>query len=147
LPANSKAAYSGLQNSPHRKFFVESVYGGAKIDDQIQNLRRPTHVVVATPGRLIDLLERKAIDLSGIKTIVLDEADEMLSMGFKKELDAILDFTKGRRNIWLFSATMPREIQSIIENYMSPTAMRVQVNKHDVINRDIEHQICGLQQG
>jgi ATP-dependent RNA helicase DeaD len=127
-----------------QKVFVESVYGGAKIDDQIQNLRRPTHVVVATPGRLIDLLERKAIDLSAIKTVVLDEADEMLSMGFKKELDAILNFTRGRRNIWLFSATMPREIQSIIENYMSPRAMRVQVNKHDVINRDIEHKfvIC-----
>jgi ATP-dependent RNA helicase DeaD len=123
-----------------RKIFLESVYGGAKIDDQVQNLRRPTHVVVATPGRLIDLLERKAIDLSGVKTIVLDEADEMLSMGFKKELDSILDFTKGRRNIWLFSATMPQEIQSIINNYMSPKAMRVQVNKHDVINRDIEHQ-------
>lgn len=122
------------------KVFVEAVYGGAQIEEQISALRRPTHIVVATPGRLIDLLERKAIDLSLVKTVVLDEADEMLSMGFKKELDAILEFTKGRRHIWLFSATMPAEIQSIIHDYMSPTAMRVQVNKHDVINRDIEHK-------
>ncbi len=123
-----------------QKVFVEAVYGGAKIDDQIKNLRRPTHVVVATPGRLIDLLERKAIDLSAIKIVVLDEADEMLSMGFRKELDTILDITIGKRHVWLFSATMPNEIQSIIQNYMSPDAMRVQVNKHDVINRDIEHK-------
>jgi ATP-dependent RNA helicase DeaD len=129
------------------KIFVESIYGGAKIDDQISNLRRPTHIVVATPGRLIDLLERKAIDLSAVKTIVLDEADEMLSMGFKKELDAILEFTKGRRHIWLFSATMPAEIQAIIKNYMSPDAMRVQVNKHDVINRDIEHKFVVCNNG
>ena len=71
-----------------KKIFIESVCGGAHIDEQIRSLRRPTHIVVATPGRLIDLLERKAIDLSFIRTIVLDEADEMLSMGFKKELDS-----------------------------------------------------------
>jgi ATP-dependent RNA helicase DeaD len=123
-----------------KKVFVEAVYGGAKIDDQIQNLRRPTHVVVATPGRLIDLLERKAINLSAIKIVVLDEADEMLSMGFRKELDTILDITKDKSNTWLFSATIPNEIQTIIENYMAPDAMRVQVNQYDVINRDIEHK-------
>jgi len=123
-----------------QKVFVESVYGGAKIDEQIKNLRRPTQVVVATPGRLIDLLERKAINLSAIKIVVLDEADEMLSMGFRKELDTILDITKHKSNTWLFSATIPHEIQSIIENYMAPDAMRVQVNQFDVINRDIEHK-------
>lgn len=127
-----------------KKIFIESVYGGANIDEQVRSLRRPTHIVVATPGRLVDLLERKAIDLSFIRTIVLDEADEMLSMGFKKELDTILKFTAGKRHTWLFSATMPVEIQRIISSYMSPQAMRIEVNKNSIVNRDIEHKflIC-----
>jgi ATP-dependent RNA helicase DeaD len=127
-----------------KKIFIESVYGGANIDEQVRSLRRPTHIVVATPGRLVDLLERKAIDLSFIRTIVLDEADEMLSMGFKKELDTILKFTAGKRQTWLFSATMPDEIKRIISSYMSPQAMRVEVNKDNIVNRDIEHKflIC-----
>ena len=123
-----------------KKIFIESVYGGAHIDEQIRALRRPTHLVVATPGRLVDLLERKAIDLSYIRTLVLDEADEMLSMGFKKELDAILKFTAGKRHTWLFSATMPQEIKKIIASYMSPQAMKIEVNKNDIVNRDIEHK-------
>lgn len=123
-----------------KKIFVESVYGGARIDEQINALKRPTQIVVATPGRLIDLLDHKAIDLSAIHTLVLDEADEMLSMGFKDELDAILKFTDGKRHTWLFSATMPREIKSIISNYMSPDAMRIEVDNHDVINKAIVHE-------
>ena len=127
-----------------KKIFIESVYGGARIDNQISALKRPTHILVATPGRLVDLLEKKAVDLSSIRTIVLDEADEMLSMGFKKELDTILRFTDGHRHTWLFSATMPPAIKAIIKNYMSPDATRVVINKHDVINSDIEHKfiIC-----
>jgi ATP-dependent RNA helicase DeaD len=99
---------------------------------------------VATPGRLVDLLDRKAISLADIRTIVLDEADEMLTLGFKKELDRILSATKGQRFTWLFSATMPKELKEIIAGYMSPNAMRVQINKDDVINRNIEHKftIC-----
>jgi ATP-dependent RNA helicase DeaD len=123
-----------------KKIFIESVYGGARIDEQISALRRPTHIVVATPGRLVDLLEQKAIDLTNIRTIVLDEADEMLSMGFKKDLDIILRFTDGKRFTWLFSATMPPAIKAIIKDYMSNNAMRVVINKHDVINSDIEHK-------
>jgi ATP-dependent RNA helicase DeaD len=122
------------------KIFIESLCGGAKIDVQIASLRRPTHVIVATPGRLVDLLERKAISLANIKTIVLDEADEMLTLGFKKELDTILRATKGQRYTWLFSATMPKALKEIITGYMSPNAMRVQINKDDVINRNIEHK-------
>jgi len=127
-----------------KKIFTASVYGGANIDEQVRSLRRPTHIVVATPGRLIDLLERKAIDLSLIKTIVLDEADEMLTMGFKKELDTILKHTAGKRHTWLFSATMPEDIRKIINNYMSPQAMRLEVNRNNIVNRDIEHKflIC-----
>jgi len=127
-----------------KKIFTASVYGGANIDEQVRSLRRPTHIVVATPGRLIDLLERKAIDLSLIRTIVLDEADEMLTMGFKKELDTILKHTAGKRHTWLFSATMPEDIKRIISSYMSPQAMRIEVNRDNIVNRDIEHKflIC-----
>ena len=94
-----------------KKIFIESVYGGAHIDEQIRSLRRPTHIVVATPGRLVDLLERKAIDLSFIRTIVLDEADEMLSMGFKKELDTILKHTAGKRYTGSFLPPCRRKLR------------------------------------
>jgi ATP-dependent RNA helicase DeaD len=123
-----------------KKIFIESVYGGAYIEEQINSLRRPTHIVVATPGRLVDLLERKAIDLSFIRTIVLDEADEMLTMGFKKDLDAILRSTAGKRHTWLFSATMPLGIKTIISSYMSPQAIKFEVNRNEIVNRDIEHK-------
>ncbi len=94
--------------------FTEAVYGGEKIDIQINRLKRPTHIVVATPGRLIDLMNRKALDIRRISTLVLDEADEMLSMGFKDDLTKILSKTKGDRNVWLFSATIPKELNEII---------------------------------
>ena len=122
------------------KIFVEAVYGGEKIDKQINSLNRTTHIIVATPGRLIDLIERKKINLNNISTLVLDEADEMLSMGFKLELDRILKYTNGTRNIWLFSATMPDEIQQIIKNYMSPESKRVTVENYSLINENIKHQ-------
>jgi len=127
-----------------KKIFVEAVYGGAYIEEQIRALKRPTHIVVATPGRLLDLLDKKALDISNIKTIVLDEADEMLSMGFKKELDSILSQTNGKRSTWLFSATMPPEIKAIIKTYMSPAAFRIEADRLNVINKNIEHHyvIC-----
>lgn len=123
-----------------KKIFTESVYGGAHIEQQIRALKRTTHIVVATPGRLLELLEKKALDISNIKTIVLDEADEMLSMGFKKELDSILEQTNGKRSTWLFSATMPAGIKAIIKTYMSPMAFRIETNRANVINKNIEHQ-------
>lgn len=123
-----------------KKIFIESVYGGANLDEQIRSLRRPTHIVVATPGRLVDLLERKAIDLSFIRTLVLDEADEMLTMGFKRDLDTILTYTAGKRHTWLFSATMPHGIRTIISSYMSSQAIRFEVNRNEIVNRDIEHK-------
>ena len=121
------------------KIFTEAVYGGAPIGDQIKALIRPTQIVVATPGRLIDLLEREAVDLRQIKYVVLDESDEMLSMGFKKELEQILKRVSGKHSTWLFSATMPPEIRMIISDYMSPHAQRVQVDKLNIVNKDIEH--------
>jgi len=123
------------------KVFTEAVYGGASIENQISALQRPTQIVVATPGRLVDLMERKVVDLSHVKVVVLDEADEMLSMGFKKELDHILAGTHGQKNIWLFSATMPADLKTIIDNYMSPNAHRIQVDKKNQVNKNIEHNL------
>ena len=123
-----------------KKIFTEAVYGGAHIQDQMNALKRPTHIVVATPGRLIDLLNKKAIDLSNVKTVILDEADEMLTMGFKKELDEILTHTAGAKSKWLFSATIPHEILQIVNNHMSPEAHRITTSKKDVVNKNIEHK-------
>ncbi len=122
-----------------KKIFVEGVYGGEKIERQIKNIKRTTHVVVATPGRLIDLIERGEIDLKYIKTLVLDEADEMLSMGFKLEINRILKYTSGDRNTWLFSATMPEEIKRIVKNYMNINAKRVEINPASLVNENITH--------
>ena len=123
------------------RIFVEAVFGGEKIDRQIKNLKRTTHVIVATPGRLIDLIERGAVDVSKVKTVVLDEADEMLSMGFKQDLNRILKFTaKSDRKTWLFSATMPDEIKRIVKTYMDANAPRIEVNKNSLVNANIRHQ-------
>lgn len=122
------------------KIFAEAVYGGAPIDKQITALKRPTQIVVATPGRLIDLIKRKAVDIRKVNTVVLDEADEMLSRGFKSELDSILDMTQGSRDTWLFSATMPVGIKNMIREYMNPDSKRVVVDQKNVVNKNIIHQ-------
>jgi ATP-dependent RNA helicase DeaD len=122
------------------KIYCEGIYGGEKIEKQINSLKRTTHIVVATPGRLLDLIERGEINIKNISTLVLDEADEMLSMGFKQDLNRILKYTNGTRNTWLFSATMPEEIKRIIKTYMSNDAARVEVNKDSLVNANITHQ-------
>lgn len=122
------------------KVYVECVYGGEPIDRQIAALKRTTHIVVATPGRLIDLVKRKDIDLRQVKTVVLDEADEMLSMGFKEELDEVLNKLSSVENKWLFSATIPGGVKSIISSHLSPDAQSISVDKNDVVNKKIDHQ-------
>jgi len=121
------------------RIFVEGVYGGEKIDKQLKALSRTTHIIVATPGRLIDLLEREAVDISNVKTLVLDEADEMLSMGFEEDIQKILEYNTHDRHTWLFSATMPNEIKQIVDTYMSPEAVRVEINRHAQVNKNISH--------
>ena len=122
------------------KIFVEGVYGGEKIDIQIKNLKRTTHVIVATPGRLVDLLEREIINLKTIRTLVLDEADEMLSMGFKKDLNTILEATTAKSKCtWLFSATMPEDLKAIVKRYISNDAARIEVNRKSIVNENITH--------
>ena len=126
--------------SKHSKgIFTEAVYGGASITMQIRNLRKGVHIVVATPGRLIDLIERKAIDLQKVKYVVLDEADEMLNMGFRDDIDFVLKNTINRESIWLFSATMPPEVRAISRNYMD-SPKEVTVGKKNSGNVNIDHQ-------
>jgi ATP-dependent RNA helicase DeaD len=119
--------------------FTEAVYGGASITMQIRNLKRGVHIVVATPGRLIDLIERKAIDLQKVKYVVLDEADEMLNMGFRDDIDFVLKNTVNRESIWLFSATMPPEVRAISKNFMT-SPKEITVGKKNSGNVNIDHQ-------
>ncbi|WP_452222049.1 DEAD/DEAH box helicase [Lacinutrix salivirga] len=121
------------------KIFVEAVYGGEKIDIQLSNLARTTHVIVATPGRLVDLMNRNVIDLSSINTLVMDEADEMLSMGFKTDLTTILKDTKKTTKTWLFSATMSQDLNTIVKRYISDSAVRLEMNKNSILNTNIAH--------
>ncbi|WP_299526955.1 DEAD/DEAH box helicase [uncultured Lutibacter sp.] len=99
-------------------FNVAAVYGGASIDEQVRKLKKGVHVVVGTPGRTVDLINRKQLKLENVKWLILDEADEMLNMGFKDELDKILAVTPKEKQTLLFSATFPREVESIAKNYM-----------------------------
>ncbi len=118
---------------------VEVVYGGAAIVNQIKALKKTTQIVVATPGRLLDLIKRKAIKLNNVEYVILDEADEMLNMGFKEDIDNILSHTREERVTWLFSATMPSEIRRIVKKYMvSP--LEVSVNTEEKTNKDITHK-------
>jgi ATP-dependent RNA helicase DeaD len=126
--------------------FVQVVYGGKPIMHQIKALKRAPQILVATPGRLIDLINRKAVNLDTVERIVLDEADEMLNMGFQEDIDKILSYTQTKRNIWLFSATMPAEIRKIVATYMS-SPQEVSVKPHEKINVDIEHQYLGVKSG
>ena len=118
---------------------VEVVYGGADIRAQMKALRRPTQIVVATPGRLLDLIKRKAVNLENVEYVVLDEADEMLNMGFKDDIDEILSHTLENRVTWLFSATMPREIRRLVKTYMKDP-LEVAVDAEQKSNKDIAHQ-------
>jgi ATP-dependent RNA helicase DeaD len=119
---------------------TQTVYGGASIVDQMRNIKRRTpQIVIATPGRLLDLIRRKALNLSEIKFVVLDEADEMLNMGFKEDIDDILSNTGEDKNTWLFSATMPKEIIHIVNSYMN-NPVEVKVSTGNQLNENIEHQ-------
>jgi ATP-dependent RNA helicase DeaD len=124
---------------------ITAVYGGAPIMGQIRDLKSGSQVVVATPGRLVDILERKVLDLSHIDIVVLDEADEMLNMGFKDDLDFILGNTPPTKNTWLFSATMPQEVERIAKKYME-SPMEISVGKKNQGNENISHVYYMVQQ-
>jgi ATP-dependent RNA helicase DeaD len=118
---------------------VVAVYGGASIGLQIRDLKRGVQIVVATPGRLIDLIERKAVNLEEIQYVVLDEADEMLNMGFQDDIEFILKNTPQRESTWLFSATMPPEIKKVSKRYMNEP-FEVTIGKVNTANKSIDHQ-------
>lgn len=117
---------------------VLAVYGGASIEPQIKALRKGAQIVVGTPGRTNDLIKKRKLDISSIKYLVLDEADEMLTMGFKDELDAILSTTPYEKQTLLFSATMPKEMISITKNYMH-NPDRIEAGKMNQGADTVEH--------
>ncbi len=117
---------------------VVAVYGGANIQQQIKALRKTPQIIVATPGRMLDLLKRKAADISGIHTLILDEADEMLNMGFKEELDGILESAPEDKQVLLFSATMPLEVERIAKNYMKEAEV-VTVGERNSGSKNVKH--------
>jgi ATP-dependent RNA helicase DeaD len=117
---------------------ITAVYGGASIDTQIRALRRGVQIVVGTPGRVLDMMRRKALKIDHIQRLILDEADEMLSMGFKEELTGILAETPDDKQTLLFSATMPREIKNIADKYMK-NPLEVTVGKKNAGAENVDH--------
>ncbi|SJN29966.1 DEAD-box ATP-dependent RNA helicase CshA [Sphingobacterium sp. JB170] len=118
---------------------VVAVYGGANISDQLRQIRRGVQIVVATPGRMLDIINRKAIDFTKVQYVVLDEADEMLNMGFQEDINNILSETPDTKKTWLFSATMPREVRRIAQKYMT-NPVELTVGTKNAGNANIEHQ-------
>ena len=116
-----------------------AVYGGSSITDQIRSLRDKPQIIVGTPGRVIDLIGRKALDFSAIHWLVLDEADEMLSMGFKDDLETILSETPETKQTFLFSATMNKEVERISKNYLT-NPHRISVGSINEVKKNIKHE-------
>ncbi len=118
---------------------VVAVYGGASIVTQLRDIKRGAHIVVATPGRMLDVLNRKAVNFSEVKSVVLDEADEMLNMGFQEDINSILSTTPDDKFTWLFSATMPAEVRRIAKNYMEDP-FELTVGTKNTGNVNINHE-------
>jgi ATP-dependent RNA helicase DeaD len=136
--ANDLKKYSKDVGNVH----VVAVYGGANISDQLRQIRRGVQIVVATPGRMLDIIGRKAIDFSGVRYVVLDEADEMLNMGFQEDINDILSTTPEEKKTWLFSATMPAEVRKIAKKYMTdPHELTVGTKNTGNVNIDHEYYI------
>ena len=120
---------------------IVAVYGGVDISKQIRALKKGVHIVVGTPGRLLDHIRRNSIKLQTVKTVVLDEADEMLNMGFQEDIDTILLQTTQEKKIWLFSATMPHRVEKITTNYMT-NPFKVTIGSKNSAAQNINHQYC-----
>lgn len=116
-----------------------AVYGGSSIMDQIRSLRDKPQIIVGTPGRVIDMIGRKALDFSEVQWVVLDEADEMLSMGFKDDLETILSETPETKQTFLFSATMSKEVERISKNYLT-NPHRISVGSINAVKKNIKHE-------
>jgi ATP-dependent RNA helicase DeaD len=118
---------------------VVAVYGGANISDQLRQIKRGVQIVVATPGRMLDIINRKAINFTQVQFVVLDEADEMLNMGFQEDIDSILSTTPEDKKTWLFSATMPNEVRRIAKKYMTDP-FELTMGTKNTGNVNIEHE-------
>ncbi len=135
-----------MQNAGESEFFgrirgiaTASLVGGMSMEQQIFQLRRGASVVVGTPGRVLDHVRRGTLDLSGIQTVVLDEGDSMLDLGFREELEAILDAAEHRERTWLFSATMPEPVYALAQRYLSDP-LRLELNSEEEQHADIVHR-------
>ncbi|MEJ6754794.1 MAG: DEAD/DEAH box helicase [Flavobacteriales bacterium] len=117
---------------------IATIYGGASMDKQSREIRSGAQIVVATPGRLMDMMKRKMIKINHVSYVVLDEADEMLNMGFKEDIDGILSHTPDEKSTWLFSATMPRDVEKISKSYMN-NPMEITVGSKNVGAKNIHH--------
>lgn len=118
---------------------VVAVYGGASISDQARQLKRGAQIIVATPGRMKDMIGRKMIDISQIEYCVLDEADEMLNMGFYEDITDILSHTPSDKSTWLFSATMPKEVSTIAKKFMH-TPVEVTIGTKNTGSQNVSHE-------
>jgi ATP-dependent RNA helicase DeaD len=121
------------------KIKTVAVYGGANIDLQIRSLKKGAQIVVGTPGRTVDLIKRRILNLNTVKWVVLDEADEMLNMGFKDELDRILEDTPQEKQTLLFSATFPKEVDNIAKNYMQ-SPFEISAGKKNISTENVKHE-------
>lgn len=124
---------------------IVAVFGGSSVERQIAAIKRGAHIISATPGRLIDLIERGVVDISKVKSVVLDEADEMLNMGFRDDIERILQETPSEKNVFLFSATMPNEVRSIANNYMK-NPIELTVGKRNSGAENVNHIYYLVQQ-
>ena len=122
---------------------IEVIYGGASMVNQITALKRGVHIVVGTPGRLNDHIRRKTASFKNLKTLVLDEADLMLDMGFREEVEDILNSMPRERNIWLFSATVGNGTQGLIKSHMSNVLMAY-VAKQNAVNTQVKQYFCAV---
>jgi ATP-dependent RNA helicase DeaD len=121
-----------------KKIHILAIYGGASIEEQIRRLKKGPQIIVATPGRLLDLMNRKKVDISAIDSLVLDEADEMLNMGFKEELTAILERTPDSKHTYLFSATMPRDVSDLAGRHMKD-AVEISIGHRNAGAENVHH--------
>lgn len=122
----------------NNKISIAAVFGGSSMERQIDKLKRGAQIVSATPGRLYDLIRRNVIDLTDVKAVVLDEADEMLNMGFKEDLEAILEATPKQRNTYMFSATMPDQLLKIANKYMNKP-IEITIGKKNTGAENVQH--------
>ena len=137
----------GLYGEKLRNINIVAIYGGANITEQAKKIKRGAQIVVATPGRLKDMIRRKLVDISAIEYCVLDEADEMLNMGFYEDIKSILTHTPKDKSSWLFSATMPKEVSTIAKKFMhNPIEITVGTKNSGAKNVNHQYFIVGARE-